>query len=168
MARGVLRRPLPEPFGLSIDPMAFEVTDHARKCTRRPRRRADAEALVRVINQLTTENRRIRRQLTAPEPRRFAEAEQPESRVNLSALVRQLADSLGLTVPGMRANCWRIEPAAGEASASPRPAARAPARSRLKVVAEGEGRVRRRPPGAAGRIGVDRAAPCRTGRLPEG
>ncbi|MFE7315652.1 hypothetical protein ACFU7T_21610 [Streptomyces sp. NPDC057555] len=70
--------------------------------------------------------------------RRFAEAEQPESRVNLSTLVRQLSDSLGLTVPGMRANRWRIEAGAEEAPASPRPPARASARSRLKVVADGD------------------------------
>lgn len=40
--------------------------------------------------------------------RRFAEAELMDSRVNLSTLVRQMADSLGLTTPGMRANRWRI------------------------------------------------------------
>jgi hypothetical protein len=68
--------------------------------------------------------------------RRLAEAEEPESRVNLSTLVRQMADSLGLTTPGMRANRWRIPrdeeplPAAGARPGAPRPSAR----SRLKVV----------------------------------
>ncbi|WEB41523.1 hypothetical protein MOV08_21115 [Streptomyces yunnanensis] len=71
--------------------------------------------------------------------RRFTEAEQPDSRVNLSTLVRQLADSLGLTVPGMRANRWRIEAAADQAPSAPRPTARSSARSRLKVVADGDG-----------------------------
>jgi hypothetical protein len=41
--------------------------------------------------------------------RRLVEAEQPKSMVNLSTLVRQMADSLGLTTPGMRANRWRID-----------------------------------------------------------
>lgn len=73
--------------------------------------------------------------------RRLAEAEQMESRVNLSTLVRQMADSLGLTTPGMRANRWRID--AGEAAA-PAPAKRAAAkrptsRSRLKVVSDNGG-----------------------------
>lgn len=40
--------------------------------------------------------------------RRLSEAEELESRVNLSTLVRQMADSLGLTTPGMRANRWRV------------------------------------------------------------
>ncbi|MEU0670351.1 hypothetical protein ABZ508_33390 [Streptomyces lavendulocolor] len=67
--------------------------------------------------------------------RRLAEAEEPDARVNLSTLVRQMADSLGLTTPGMRSNRWRItrdeepRPAAGRAVAP-----RASARSRLKVV----------------------------------
>lgn len=40
--------------------------------------------------------------------RRLAEAEQPESPTNLSTLVRQMSDSLGLTTPGLRHNRWRI------------------------------------------------------------
>lgn len=48
--------------------------------------------------------------------RRFVEAESQGSAVNLSTLVRQMGDSLGLTTPGMRANRWVIgsepEPAA--------------------------------------------------------
>ncbi|WP_254076503.1 hypothetical protein [Streptomyces pacificus] len=69
--------------------------------------------------------------------RRFTEAELMDSRVNLSTLVRQMADSLGLTTPGMRANRWRI---AAEESAPAKPAGRGrtvaakSSRSRLKVV----------------------------------
>lgn len=70
--------------------------------------------------------------------RRFAEAEAMESRVNLSTLVRQMADSLGLTTPGMRANRWRID-AGQEPAPTARPAAkRTSARSRLKVVPGGD------------------------------
>lgn len=43
--------------------------------------------------------------------RRLGEAELAESKVNLSTLLRQMSDSLGLTTPGMRANRWRIEAA---------------------------------------------------------
>lgn len=70
--------------------------------------------------------------------RRLVEAEERGSFVNLSTLVRQMADSLGLTTPGMRANRWRIT---AEEAAPAKPAGRgrqAPAarssRSRLKVV----------------------------------
>lgn len=67
--------------------------------------------------------------------RRLTEAELMDSRVNLSTLIRQMGDSLGLTTPGMRANRWRI---AAEEPARPtvtrKPAARPSARSRLKVV----------------------------------
>lgn len=70
--------------------------------------------------------------------RRFTEAELMDSRVNLSTLVRQMADSLGLTTPGMRANRWRVtadEPAAVKPTARSRAAAaRSSTRSRLKVV----------------------------------
>jgi hypothetical protein len=72
--------------------------------------------------------------------RRLSEAELMDSRVNLSTLVRQMADSLGLTTPGMRANRWRVmaeevpvRPAAGRSAP-----ARSSARSRLKVV-QGDG-----------------------------
>lgn len=67
--------------------------------------------------------------------RRLAEAEKPDSAVVLSTLVRQMADSLGLTTPGLRGNRWRIaadEPA--RPTATRKPAARSSARSRLKVV----------------------------------
>jgi hypothetical protein len=67
--------------------------------------------------------------------RRLTEAELMDSRVNLSTLVRQMADSLGLTTPGMRANRWRIT---AEEPVRPTPSGRRPAvrssRSRLKVV----------------------------------
>lgn len=68
--------------------------------------------------------------------RRLTEAELMDSRVNLSTLVRQMADSLGLTTPGMRANRWRItaeevpRPAAAGRATSARPSSR----SRLKVI----------------------------------
>jgi hypothetical protein len=71
--------------------------------------------------------------------RRLAEAEEPESKVTVGTLVRQMADSLGLTTPGMRANRWRID-AGQEPAPSARPAAkRTSARSRLKVVPGGDG-----------------------------
>lgn len=68
--------------------------------------------------------------------RRLAEAEEPEAAVTLNTLVRQMADSLGLTTPGMRAARWRIDAGTDEA---PRPVAgpaagRVSARSRFKVV----------------------------------
>ena len=70
--------------------------------------------------------------------RRLVEAEEPGSFVNLSTLVRQMSDSLGLTTPGMRANRWRItaeEAAPAKPVGRGRPAAAAKsARSRLKVV----------------------------------
>ncbi|MBR8638602.1 hypothetical protein KEF29_03130 [Streptomyces tuirus] len=68
--------------------------------------------------------------------RRFSEAELMDSRVNLSTLIRQMADSLGLTTPGMRANRWRItaEEPEPRAPAKRGPARRASARTRLKVV----------------------------------
>ncbi|MFD5509013.1 hypothetical protein ACFWIB_14720 [Streptomyces sp. NPDC127051] len=73
--------------------------------------------------------------------RRLAEAEEPKSFVNLSTLVRQMSDSLGLTTPGMRANRWRID---REAEVAPRstgpvvPAANS-ARARLRAVPGGSG-----------------------------
>lgn len=67
--------------------------------------------------------------------RRLVEAEERGSPVAVSTLVRQLADSLGLTTPGMRSNRWRIE---GTADAiGDRRERRAPsARSRLRVVGD--------------------------------
>lgn len=67
--------------------------------------------------------------------RRAIEAEARNSPVNLSTFVRQMADSLGLTTPGIRANRWRIgsaEPAAPRTSGAP---GRPNARRRLQVVA---------------------------------
>src|SRR5688500_18373277 len=75
--------------------------------------------------------------------RRFAEAEEPDSPVNLSTLVRQMQDSLGLSTPGLRSNRWRI--AADEMSArradraeveASRPG-RQSARDRLKAISGG-------------------------------
>lgn len=40
--------------------------------------------------------------------RRLAEAEQPGATANLATLVRQMADALGLTIPGLRTNRWKI------------------------------------------------------------
>lgn len=68
--------------------------------------------------------------------RRLAEAESPDASVAVGTLVRQMADSLGLTTPGMRSNRWRIAAEEAPAAASPRAAraAGSSARSRLKVV----------------------------------
>jgi hypothetical protein len=41
--------------------------------------------------------------------RRLVEAEERGAAAVLTTLVRQMADSLGLTTPGMRANRWRID-----------------------------------------------------------
>lgn len=78
--------------------------------------------------------------------RRFCEAEELESKVNLSTLVRQMADSLGLTTPGMRANRWRIlrdEDAVPRSVVRDRAAAassgRVSSRSRLTVVSSSDG-----------------------------
>lgn len=67
--------------------------------------------------------------------RNLTGAELPGAPVNLGTLVRQQADSLGLTVPGMRANRWRIGPAASAAADVPPP--KASSRARLKVVSDG-------------------------------
>lgn len=70
--------------------------------------------------------------------RRLVESEGRGSLVNLGTLVRQMADSLGLTTPGMRANRWRI--AAEESAPAARTAESRPqssARSRMTVIAGG-------------------------------
>lgn len=72
--------------------------------------------------------------------RRWCEAEVAESRVTLSTLVRQMADSLGLTTPGLRANRWRIAPADDQ-----------PSSRRRQAVAIGQGR---RHPSARQRLEV--------------
>lgn len=70
--------------------------------------------------------------------RRFAQAEQIESPMQLGTLVRQMADSLGITTPGMRCNRWRIDkPAAAQPAAVAR-STRSSARDRFKVV-DGDG-----------------------------
>jgi hypothetical protein len=76
--------------------------------------------------------------------RRLAEAEKPEAFVNLGTLVRQMADSLGLTMPGMRSNRWRIDRPTDEDEAPAEPSAApviAPdsARARLRAVSGGSG-----------------------------
>lgn len=70
--------------------------------------------------------------------RRMIEAQERDSAVNLSTLVRQMADSLGLTTPGLRSNRWTIEadPASTSEASQPAPA-RSKARDRLKVVPGG-------------------------------
>lgn len=68
--------------------------------------------------------------------RRLVEAESPGAAVTLTTVVRQLADGLGLTTAGMRANRWRIGdpvPAPGEDAQGDGPAV-APSRARLRVV----------------------------------
>lgn len=74
--------------------------------------------------------------------RRLAEAEKPESFVGLSTLCRQMADSLGITTPGLRANRWKIS--RDDVATTPTPGkglpqARPSARDRLKVVPGGGG-----------------------------
>lgn len=50
--------------------------------------------------------------------RRLAEAEQRKTATNLSTLVRQMADSLGLTTVGLRSNRWKIEAPAEDGAGS--------------------------------------------------
>jgi len=68
--------------------------------------------------------------------RRLVEAEEPDSMVTLSTLVRQLGDSLGITQPGMRANRWRIG-AAETPAPKTQPTATKSARDRFTVVQGG-------------------------------
>jgi hypothetical protein len=69
--------------------------------------------------------------------RAVVDAESPRASVAARTLVRQQMDSLGVSVPGMRSNRWKIVKdvsVKAEASpAGPRPSARA----RLKVVEGG-------------------------------
>lgn len=64
--------------------------------------------------------------------RRFAIAEDPDATVNEVTLLRQLGDNLGLTIPGLNRNRWKI----GRVEQPPteKPARRPSARDRLKVV----------------------------------
>lgn len=75
--------------------------------------------------------------------RRLSEAESHDAGVNLGTLVRQMADSLGLTSPGMRGNRWRIDRGSDEHEA-PAPTdgptiAPTSARARLRAVSGGSG-----------------------------
>lgn len=67
--------------------------------------------------------------------RRLRAAEKPNAPAASFTPVRQLADSLGLTTPGMRANRWKIAQAV-DASRPPAVAHIESARERLRVVAE--------------------------------
>lgn len=67
--------------------------------------------------------------------RRLSEAEARDSSVALSTLVRQLADSLGLSTPGMRANRWRVDRPSEE---------EAPSGASVPVVKSGSARARLR------------------------
>lgn len=66
--------------------------------------------------------------------RRYTEAEAPLASANLSTLVRQMMDSLGLTVPGLRSNRWRIADAPTAAGHAPERRSTSSARGRLTVV----------------------------------
>ena len=74
--------------------------------------------------------------------RKLGEAELPKASVELQKVVRQYLDSLGLSVQGMLRNRWKIATpveapqSAGSAAVRPR---RPSARTRLKVVPDGEG-----------------------------
>ncbi len=65
--------------------------------------------------------------------RNLARAEKRDSPVNQGTLVRQMADSLGLTTPGLKANKWLI--VGDEAPARPVEARRS-SRDRLTVVTD--------------------------------
>jgi hypothetical protein len=74
--------------------------------------------------------------------RKMCEAEQPRASVELRKSIRQDFDSLGLSVQGMLRNRWKIAAPAEGADAAPTAAERprrSSARSRLKVVSDGEG-----------------------------
>lgn len=70
--------------------------------------------------------------------RRLVEAEAPGAPVSLGTLVRQFADTLGLTTPGLVSNRWRIDdppPAPGQTSTS---SGATGSRARLRVVDDRE------------------------------
>lgn len=75
--------------------------------------------------------------------RKLAEAELPKASVELQKVVRQYLDSLGLSVQGMLRNRWKIATPEQDqddaAATAPTVPARPSARSRLKVVANGDG-----------------------------
>lgn len=69
--------------------------------------------------------------------RNLSLAELPGSPVALGTLVRQQADALGLTIPGMRSLRWRIDEPAEQKRrpvAKAAPAARPSARDRFRVI----------------------------------
>ncbi|WBB73247.1 hypothetical protein O7602_26770 [Micromonospora sp. WMMD1128] len=69
--------------------------------------------------------------------RRLVEAEQPGARANLATLVRQMADALGLTIPGLRTNRWKIaEPGSSTRArrSGPVEPVRKSARDRFQVI----------------------------------
>lgn len=67
--------------------------------------------------------------------RAVVDAESPRASVSSRTLVRQQMDSLGLSIPGMRAARWRIvDETAAPRAQRPAAPARKSARDRLKVV----------------------------------
>lgn len=68
--------------------------------------------------------------------RRLTEAEKRGASTALGTLVRQLADALGLTIPGMRVHRWRIatDEVAARRSEVPGQAPAASVRDRFRVV----------------------------------
>jgi hypothetical protein len=71
--------------------------------------------------------------------RRLVEVEQPGAAANLATLVRQMGDALGLTIPGLRTNRWKIavDQVAEKRATRQQPAAapeRRGARDRFRVV----------------------------------
>lgn len=71
--------------------------------------------------------------------RRLCEAERPGSPTNLSTLVRQLSDSLGLSTVGLRNNRWRIgDPTPAPAKKAAAKRSTPSARERLQVIEGGE------------------------------
>ena len=70
--------------------------------------------------------------------RRLAEAELPDAKVTLATLVRQLQEALGVSLPGLSRNRWRIVDESRDAGRSAARRSSASARDRFKVVA-GEG-----------------------------
>lgn len=72
--------------------------------------------------------------------RRACEAQERGSKVNLGTLVRQMADSLGITTPGLQRNRWKIDRPGG--APAPREGGggqkrRGSTRGRLTVVPDG-------------------------------
>lgn len=69
--------------------------------------------------------------------RRLCEAERPGSATNLSTLVRQLSDSLGLSTVGLRSNRWKIGDATPTAAPKQSRRTSPSARERLQVIEGG-------------------------------